>query len=99
MNLIGKKELVAEVAKEARIKQSQADFFYDVLMDIMVRKLQSGDGVQLKGIGRILSVKSKGFRSNLTGVSIPNHRRIAFLPNVKLARTIRVKTREKPIMY
>ncbi len=97
MNLLGKRELVSELAKEARIKVPQASFLYDVLMDIMVKKLRQGDGVQLRGIGRILTVKSKGFRSNLTGVSIPNHRRIAFLPNIKLARTIRVKTREKPI--
>ena len=97
MKVLVKGQLVSELAKEADIKRSAADFFFDVLMDIIVRNLEKGDGVMLNGIGRIMSVKSRGFRSNMTGVTIPNHRRIAFKPNIKLARKIRVTTREHPI--
>ena len=97
MNLSGKKELVTELASGSRIEREQADFIYDVLMDIMSTRLRAGKDVDLLGVGRITLVKTKGFRSNLTGVSIPNHKRINFLPNRKLARVIRVVTREHPI--
>jgi nucleoid DNA-binding protein len=97
MKVSEKKQIVSELAKESRINKEQADFVYDVLMDILSRRIQSGKDVYLRGIGRITSVKSKGVRSNLTGVSIPNHKRIAFYPNCQLARTIRVETREHPI--
>ena len=97
MNLVGKRQLVSELARESKIDRDQADFIYDVLMDIMSHRLRAGKEVDLIGVGKILLVKAKGFRSNLTGVSIPNHKRMTFLPNRKLARTIRVVTRVHPI--
>ena len=97
MKVSEKKQIVSELAKESRINKEQADFIYDVLMDILARKIQTGNGVYLRGIGRITTIKSRGFRSNLTGVSIPNHKRIIFIPNRPLARKIRVETREHPI--
>lgn len=97
MSYLSKKELVSELAKEAGIKKTAADFFYDVLMGIMIRKLLKGNDVLLLGVGRLTLVKKKGFMSNLTGVSIPNHKRMVFKPNINLARKIRIITRERPI--
>ena len=97
MGLLTKKKLVSELAKEAGIRQKSADFYYDVFMDIVINALEKGNDVLLLHVGCIKLVKTKGFRSNLTGVSIPNHKRIKFKPNIELARKIRIITRERPI--
>lgn len=97
MGLLNKEKLVLELAKEARIRQKAADFYYDVFMDIVINALEAGDDVLLLHVGCIKLVKTRGFRSNLTGVSIPPHKRIKFKPNIRLATKIRITTREHPI--
>jgi len=97
MSVLSKKTLVSEIAKEAGMKRTTTEFFYDVFMDVMKRKLETGKDVLLYGVGRIILVHTKGTRSHLTGVSIPDHKRIKFKPNIELARKIRIITRERPI--
>lgn len=92
-----KGQLVRELAKAARITITEADFIYDVLMDLFVTKLENNEMVLLNGVGRLFLTNTKSFKSNLTSVSIPKHKRICFKPNTRFARKIRVTTREHSI--
>lgn len=95
--MVAKVPLVKELAKKVQIPKVQASFIYDVLLDLMLRKLKDGYDVFLPNIGCIRLVKTKETISHLTGQHIPPHKRISFKTNVKLSRYIRVHTREYPI--
>lgn len=92
-----KNQLVNELAQAARITTTEADFIYDVLMDLFASKLENDEVVLLNGIGKLFLTDTKSFKSNLTSVSIPKHKRLRFKPNVIFARKIRVMTREHEI--
>jgi nucleoid DNA-binding protein len=95
--VVYKMPLVRELAEKTQIPEVQASFIYDVLMDLMLKKLKSGTDVLLPNIGRIGLVHRKEQTSNLTGQHVPPHKRLIFSVNVKLARFIRINTREYPI--
>lgn len=95
--VVHKVPVVKEVAKMTQTPVAQCSFIYDVMMEIMLKKLKTGTDVLLPGIGRISLKNTKGQKSHLTGQFIPPHKRVVFAPNVKLARYVRVHTREYPI--
>ena len=95
--VVFKVPLVRELAEKTQIPTVQASFIYDVFMDIILKRLKGGTDVLLPGIGRIGLVDTKEQTSHLTSQHIPPHKRIKFKVNVKLARYIRVYTREYPI--
>jgi nucleoid DNA-binding protein len=92
-----KKPIVKALAKAAGIPYTQADFIYDVFFDVIVTKVKEGYSVLLPGIGSINIIKTKSTISNMTGQTIPRHNRLKLHANEKLARYIRVTTREHPI--
>lgn len=94
MKLSVKKQLLNELAKESDMSFERSKYFYDRLMEVMIKKLERGELVLLEGIGRLKMATTRSFRSNLTGVSIPRHKRLSFKPNVRFARKIRIITRE-----
>jgi nucleoid DNA-binding protein len=86
-----------ELAKAANIPVVQASFIYDLMMDIWVKNIKSGKDVILPNIGTLRLVKGREMRSNLTGVTVPPHKKLKFKVNISLARFIRISTREFPI--
>lgn len=97
MNISVKKQLLIELAKESDMSIERTKYFYDMLMIILLKKLERGETVLLEGVGRLMLVNTRSFKSNLTSVSIPKHKRLCFKPNVRFARKIRIITREHPI--
>jgi len=93
-NLVGKGYLIAKVAKDTGIEPATLSFVYDTLFSHMLRSIEKGSSVILPGIGRIGLTESRSFVSNMTKVMIPKHKRIKFWANARLARKIRVDTRE-----
>jgi nucleoid DNA-binding protein len=96
-NLLSKVPMVKELAKKADIPKVQASFIYDVYHDILVNKIKEGNDVIFPNVGTLRQVKGREMRSNLTGVTIPPHKRLYFKVNISLARFIRVSTREYPV--
>ena len=92
-----KRPMVKELAKAAQIPAVQASFIYDLVMDIMVKKIKAGHDIILPNIGTLRQVKGRELISNLTGQPVPPHKRLKFKVNISLARLIRVSTREFPI--
>jgi nucleoid DNA-binding protein len=92
-NTAYKSDLVKRIAKNAGIPVVQAAFIYDVTLDIIEKTLRSGVGIVLPHIGALKLVDVKSTVSNMTGQTIPKHRRLKFTPNVHLARYVRVETR------
>lgn len=98
MKVVGKQTVIKVLEREAGVDKSLGSFIYDLLMDTMREGLLEDKKVLLHGIGDIyLLPVTKTKRSNMTGIMIPPHKRLKFRPNFKLARVIRVKTRERPI--
>lgn len=97
MKLSVKKQLLIELAKESDMSLERTKYFYDMLMIVILRKLERGELVLLEGVGRLKLATTRSFKSNLTSVSIPRHKRLSFKPNVRFARKIRIITREHPI--
>jgi nucleoid DNA-binding protein len=96
--LANKRPFVKEVAEKTGITFEQALFVYDVIFDRMVNKLRDGCDFVFPGVGIIKMIDVPSTISHLTGQTIPPHKRIKFVPNIKLARYIRVKTREYKIV-
>jgi nucleoid DNA-binding protein len=92
-----KANLVKEIAMKADIPVVQAAFIYDVMLDVIYNTLKKGIGVILPHIGSLKLVEHKSMKSNMTGQTIPKHLRLKFKPNVRLARFVRVVTREYKI--
>ena len=97
-NVLGKGYLMSRLVKDTGIDAGTAVFVYDTLFNLMLKQgLEKGKDIILPGIGRICLVESRSFKSNMTGVMIPKHKRIKFKSNVRLAYKIRVDSREHPI--
>jgi nucleoid DNA-binding protein len=94
---ITKRPLVKKLAKMADIPRVQADFVYDCLFNIVEKEIKAGNDIIFPNIGTLRLVKGREMRSNLTGQTVPPHRRLFFKININLARYIRVSTREYPI--
>jgi nucleoid DNA-binding protein len=97
MKRLSKIKLVHDVAKEGGMHKAEVSFIYDLLFSAIEKKLRAGHNIALPGIGTIYLAESKSQRSNMTGVTIPPHKRLKFHPNFSLARFIRVDTREYKI--
>jgi nucleoid DNA-binding protein len=97
MRISVKKQMLIELAKESDMSLARTKYFYDVLMNVILKKLERGETVLLEGVGRLVLANTRSFKSNLTSVSIPKHKRLSFKPNVRFARKIRIITREHPI--
>ena len=91
---VSKTQLVREVVKETGISKPEAMFAFEVILNKIIKSLENGQEVLLHGVGRITFAKVHSYKSNMTGVMIPPHKRIKFKPNIGLARKIRVDTRE-----
>jgi nucleoid DNA-binding protein len=91
---ISKVAIVRELAKLADIPRVQASFIYDVINDITIRKIREGHDIILPNIGTLRLIPGRQMISNLTGQLIPAHKRLKFKVNLKLARYMRVNTRE-----
>jgi nucleoid DNA-binding protein len=94
---ITKRAMVRELAKKVQIDPVEASFHFDTLMHIMYNNLREGVGLVLPHIGSLKVAETKAMQSHLTGQFIPPHKRLKFRVNVKLARYVRVATREHPI--
>jgi len=92
-----KKPLVKKLAKLAEIPVVQADFIYDVLFDIVVKEIRAGNDVIFPNVGTLRLTKGREMRSNLTGQTVPPHKKLKFKVNINLSRYIRINTREYPI--
>ena len=92
--VIGKKLLVNKLVKDTGIDLPLASFVYDTLFDAMRKQIEKGQGVLLPGIGRIVLVHTRSFKSNMTDVFIPEHKRVTFMANSRFARKIRVESRD-----
>lgn len=98
VKIASKKPIVKDLAKNTDIPYVQASFIYDVVWSLILKELRAGHDVLLPGVGRFQFIPSrKDQKSNLTGVIIPEHKRLRFNPNVHLAAFIRVNTRVRPI--
>jgi len=95
--VVAKVALVKDLAKLSGIPRVQASFIYDVFIDCVLKKLKDGYDVLLPNVGCIKLVPTREMESHITGQTIPPHKRIKFKANVKLARFIRVATREYKI--
>lgn len=96
-NLVTKRYLINKVAKGTGIDTETACFIYDTLMSELRKGIEHGETIRFPGIGELGLVPSRSFKSNMTGVMIPAHKRLKFNVNVRLARKIRIETREYPI--
>ena len=92
-----KAPIIKELAKNTDIPLVQASFIYDVIWNVVLKRLKAGHDIILPGIGRFQFVPVRERKSNMTGQIIPPHKRIRFNPNVNLALFIRVNTREYKI--
>lgn len=92
--LVGKRVLIPKVAKDTGMDPSTISFVYDTLFSHMLRGLEKGSTIIFPGIGRVGLTESRSFMSNMTQTMIPKHKRIKFWANTRLARKIRVDTRE-----
>lgn len=89
--------VTTDLAKSTGISTELASFIYETLFNSMRKKIEKGEIVVFPGIGKIVQVPSRSIKSNMVGVMIPEHKRIKFKPNVRLARKIRVESRVEPI--
>jgi nucleoid DNA-binding protein len=92
-----KKVITKDLSKAANMPLVQASFVYDLLFNIMIKRIKAGQDVIMPNLGTLRLVKGREMRSNLTGVTVPPHRKLRFKTNISLARFIRVSTREYPI--
>jgi len=92
-----KQPTIKQLAKLTNIPQEQASFVYDVLIDLFVKQIKAGNDLILPHIGTLRLIKGREMRSNLTGVTVPPHKRLRFTTNIALAKFIRISTRAFPI--
>jgi nucleoid DNA-binding protein len=92
-----KSKLISVWAKAVGIKKEHAKFYYEVLTREMLKCIERGEDVILPGIGRVCLIPARSMKSNLTGQHVPPHKRLAFKGNVRLARKLRVATRDYAI--
>jgi len=97
MRVVAKKTIVADVSDRIGVEKQLVDLVFDALMLVILKRIEKGENFMLRGIGTIGTVPAKSLTSNMTGVTIPEHRRLRFKPNARFARKIRVATREYPI--
>jgi nucleoid DNA-binding protein len=97
MKSASKAVVIKDLSKAADIPLVQASFIYDLMMDIWIKKIKSGQDIILPNIGTLRHTKGREMRSNLTGQQVPPHRKLKFKVNLSLARFIRISTREYPI--
>jgi Bacterial DNA-binding protein. len=93
--VVVKAKLIAAVAKDTGIESSAVAFIYETLFGVMKKQLERGNAIRLPGIGDVSLCDMKATRSNMTGCMIPEHKRLKFNPNVRLAYKIRTETRVK----
>jgi nucleoid DNA-binding protein len=89
-----KGKIIHALAKNGDIPPEVARFYYDIILDTIWNLLRDGNGIIFPNIGTFRLVDRGSQRSNLTGKTIPPHKRLRFKINPALARYIRVKTRE-----
>ena len=89
----GRKQMAKEVAKFDNIPLPQAQFIVDTLFDVTIKKIKEGYDIIFPSIGTLRQIPGREMRSNLTGVTVPPHRRLKFTSNIPLARLIRIQTR------
>jgi|WetSurMetagenome_2_1015567.scaffolds.fasta_scaffold1761800_1 nucleoid DNA-binding protein len=95
--IVGKGVIVHQTAKKTKMPKEDVSFMYDVMMDVIYNTLRSGTGVLLPNIASLQVVDKEGQVSNMTGQTIPPHKRLRFRPNRHLARFVRVDTRVEKI--
>lgn len=93
--MVGKKQLVKQVAKETGLPEEQISYIYEVLVDTVEENIFEGSDVSLKKLGTFKLEDSPhgGHVSNLTGQVIPEHKIVKFKVNSKLKRDVNLKTR------
>jgi nucleoid DNA-binding protein len=91
--IVGKGVIVHQTVKATKMPKEDVSFIYDVMMNVIYKILRSGTGVLLPNIASLQVVEKKGQVSNMTGQTIPSHKRLRFRPNRHLARFVRVDTR------
>ena len=89
-----RREIVKGIAEQAGVTHELANYVYQSFLDVVHAKLKEGKKVILPNIGVFHFVKKEKSFSNLTKQEIPPHTQIKFKLNVKLARYIRVMSRE-----
>jgi hypothetical protein len=93
----GRIQMAREMAKNADIPYVQALFLVEVLFDSAIKKIKEGYDIIFPSIGTLRQVPGREMRSNLTGVTIPEHKRLKFTNNIPLARYVRIETRVRKI--
>lgn len=70
---MGKKELIAKVAKEVGDSQSNASMYLDAILGIIKDEVKEGDTVALLGFGTFSSreVPARDYRNPATGEIVP----------------------------
>ncbi len=94
VTLSSKKEIIGELAKRSHVTRELAGYVYHNLLDIILERLKKGEEINLSGIGKFKYLNKRSSVSNITKQVIPPHLQIKFKFNPKMARFIRVMSRE-----
>jgi len=93
---MNKVQLIQRVAKEARVKKSQASRSVKALVKTIREALRVGDKVSLSGLGtfKVKSRKARKGRNPKTGetIQIPVGRKVSFKPSFSLKKLVRLST-------
>src|SRR5471030_359342 len=93
---MNKVQLIQRVAKEARVKKSQASRSVKALVKTIREALRVGDKVSLSGLGTffVKSRKARKGRNPKTGetIQIPVGRKVSFKPSFSLKKLVRLST-------
>src|SRR5438552_2099468 len=91
---MNKVQLIQRVAKEARVKKSQASRSVKALVRTIREALRVGDKVSLSGLGtfKVKPRKARKGRNPKTGepIPIPVGRKVSFKPSFSLKKLIRL---------
>jgi len=93
---MNKVQLIQRVAKEARVKKSQASRSVKALVKTIREALRVGDKVSLSGLGtfKVKPRKARKGRNPKTGetIQIPVGRKVSFKPSFSLKKLVRATT-------
>ena len=93
--LITKKEIVSDLSKKTSLSFETCEFLFETLCLQLADYLQNEKGFFLPELGSFYLIDVRSSRSNMTGQIIPPHRRIRYKPNSRVARNIRILTKQE----
>lgn len=89
--IVGKRDLINEVASEVGFDVEDVKYVYEVLMLVINKHLDNLTPVRIHKLGLIDFVDVKSTKSNMTGTKIPAHRRLRFRFSHALKKKIKTK--------